>query len=56
MTLELRLYNIGLQLSSFSSYVMFDFDAPPQSVQLILSRLQNNTDIIRASILKSVSP
>ena len=34
-------------------YFIFDFDAPPQSVQLILSQLRSNNDVIRASLMKA---
>ena len=31
-------------------YFIFDFDAPPNTVKLILTRIRSNKDVIRASL------
>lgn len=43
-------------LSRDYRYFIFDLDAPPQSVKVILSQLRNNRDIIRASLMKAGTP
>ncbi|CAI8040746.1 28S ribosomal protein S6, mitochondrial [Geodia barretti] len=51
-------YKMGAHKERFTHgrYVIFDFDAPPQSVGLILSQIHQNRDVIRASLVKSESP
>ena len=37
-------------------YFIFDFDASPNSVKLIMSKIRSNKDVIRANVVKADTP